>query len=255
MILRFKRIAALLAVSVMVTSIVVGCSKADKLPTSNTTPISESNNTKAPDKASEDNNTETSEKPSENNETETPDKPSEGKTTEDSDVKNNPSNTPAKSDSQEVLLKDMMKLAEQGKVINSEFAVKTTDIAEVEKKLGKAEQVNWISEAKGNYVDYPKYNLAFGFNKGSQIFEARSFDSKLKNISLSMAKKAYGKPAYDVKANGEEIIGYTAGQEFKILLVFKAPSSSNKNPSLDHYSVLYPRGTVNMMADDPGREW
>lgn len=194
-------------------------------------------------------------KPSENNNTENSAKPSEGNTAGDSGVRNNSSNTGTKNASQEELLKDMMKLAQQGKIINSEFAVKTTDIGKIEKKLGKADKVDWISEAKGNYVAYPKYNLAFGFNKGSQVFEARSFDSKLKSISLSMVKKTYGTPAYDVKVKGEEIIGYTAGQEFKILLVFKEPSSSNKNPYLDHYSVLYPRGTVNMMADDPGREW
>jgi hypothetical protein len=148
-----------------------------------------------------------------------------------------------------------MKLAQQGKIINSEFAVKTTVIDDVDKKLGKPVRVDWIPEAKGNYATYSKHNLVFGFNKGSQIFEARSFDSKLKSISLSMVKKTYGTPAYDIKAKGEEIIGYTAGTEFKILLVFKEPSNSNSNPALDHYSVLYPRGTINMMADDHGREW
>jgi hypothetical protein len=235
MILRFKRIAVLLAVSVLVVGIAAGCSNGIKSPTANTTPITD--------------------KPSENNTTATSDKPSGGNTPVAADTKNNPSNAPAQNGSQEALLKDMMKLAQQGKIINSEFAVKTTVIEDVDKKLGKADKVEWIPEAKGNYATYSKHNLVFGFNKGSQIFEARSFDSKLKKITLSMVKKAYGTPAYDVKVKGEEIIGYTAGQEFKILLVFKEPSNSNSDPLLEHYSVLYPRGTVNMMADDPGREW
>lgn len=266
MILRFKKVAVILVVLVMVVSFVTGCSKDIKSPAGNTTSTSENNKSEASDKqsegsnteiqgeTSENSNTEAQEKQSEDNSIESSAKSSEGNTTENSGVKNNSSST-TKNNSQEELLKDMMKLAQQGKIINSEFAAKTTVIEEVEKKLGKVDKVEWIPEAKGNYVAYPKYNLAFGFNKGMQVFEVRSFDSKLKSITLSMVKKAYGKPAYDVKVNGEEIIGYTAGQEFKILLVFKEPSSSNKNPSLDHYSVLYPSGTVNMMADDPGREW
>ncbi|MDF2675501.1 MAG: hypothetical protein K0R09_3773 [Clostridiales bacterium] len=235
MVLLFKRLAALLAVPVLVLTIAAGCSNGIKSPTVNTTPVSD--------------------KPSENNTPAASDKPSGISTVIVSEPKNNSSNAQIQNDSQEVLLKVMMKLAQQGKIINSEFAVKTTVIEDVDKKLGKSDKVEWIPEAKGNYATYSKHNVVFGFNKGSQIFEARSFDNNLKNISLSMVKKAYGTPAYDVKAKGEEIIGYTAGQEFKILLVFKAPSSSNGDPVLEHYSVLYPRGTINMMADDHGREW
>ncbi|MGG1680190.1 DUF4309 domain-containing protein [Neobacillus sp. NRS-1170] len=70
-----------------------------------------------------------------------------------------------------------------------------------------------------------------------------------------MVKKAYGTPAYDVKSNGEEIIGYVVSSEYKILLVFPQPSNNNQDPVMDHYSVLYPRGTVNSMVGDPGRQW
>ena len=28
-----------------------------------------------------------------------------------------------------------------------------------------------------------------------------------------------------------------------------------ENPKLDYYNVFYLRGTINMMADDQGREW
>ena len=162
---------------------------------------------------------------------------------------------PSQEDTQKVLLMNIKKLAQQGRVINSEFPVKTTVIDDVEKKLGKPDKTDWVPAAKGTYATYSKYKLAFGFNKGSQIFEVRSFDSSLNKISLSMVKKVYGTPAYDVKNNNEEIIGYTAGQEYKILLVFPKTTKENSNPLLDHYSVLYPKGTANLMADDPGREW
>lgn len=95
----------------------------------------------------------------------------------------------------------------------------------------------------------------FGINKGEQIFEIRSYDSRLKGITLGTAKKVLGPPEYDVKNNGQEIIGYTAGTEFKVEMVFPQPTTDHPNPVIDHYNVLYPQGTVNSMADDPGREW
>jgi len=64
-----------------------------------------------------------------------------------------------------------------------------------------------------------------------------------------------GEPAYDKKVKGEEIIGYVANNDFKLLLVFPEPTEKNPSPLMNHYSVLYPRGTVNSMADDPGRQW
>lgn len=50
----------------------------------------------------------------------------------------------------------------------------------------------------------------------------------------------------------ERIIGYKVNDDFKLLFVFS--DSKSEVSVLDHYSVLYPRGTVNSMADDPGRE-
>lgn len=161
----------------------------------------------------------------------------------------------SQEDTEKALLMNIKKLAQRGKVINSEFPVKTTVMDAIEKKLGKPDKTDWVPTAKGTYATYSKYKLAFGFNKGAQIFEVRSFDSSLNKISLSMVKKVYGTPAYDVKNNNEEIIGYTAGQEYKILLVFPRTVNGSNDPLLDHYSVLYPKGTANLMADDPGRQW
>ena len=166
-----------------------------------------------------------------------------------------PPTSSSQADTQKTLLTNIKKLAHQGRVINSEFSVKTTVMDDIEKKLGKPDKTDWVPAAKGTYSTYSKYKLAFGFNKGSQIFEVRSFDSSLNKIPLSMVKEVYGTPEYDVKNNGEEIIGYTAGQEYKILLVFPKTAKGSNDPLLEHYSVLYPKGTVNIMADDPGRQW
>lgn len=174
----------------------------------------------------------------------------------DSTAQNPPSSSASQtSDQVKELLLNMKQLAEQGKVINSDFPVKTIVIEDVKSQWGEPEKTEYVAAAKGNYATYSNHAVVFGFNKGSQVFEVRSFDKQLKNISLAKTKEVLGTPAYDVKANGEEIIGYTAGQEFKIEFVFPLSATGDSSSMLDHYLVLYPRGTVNSMADDPGRQW
>ena len=149
----------------------------------------------------------------------------------------------------------MMDSAKKGLVIGCEFPVKTTVIEDVTDKWGKAAKTEYVAAAKGTYSEFTKQNVVLGFNKGDQIFEARTFDSKLSAVTLSKAKAVYGSPAYTNTSNGETVIGYVVSKELKILLVFTLPADKNSDPILDHYSVLYPSGTINSMADDPGREW
>lgn len=162
--------------------------------------------------------------------------------------------TPTTDAAKELLL-NMKALAKQGKVINSVFPVKTSVIEDVKSQWGEPDKTEWVAAAKGTYATYSKQSMVFGFNKGSQIFEVRSFDKQLQKLFLTKSKEIYGTPAYDVKVNGEEIIGYTVGQEFKMELVFPLATTNDSNPMMNHYLVLYPKGTVNSMADDPGRQW
>ncbi|WP_246577940.1 YjgB family protein [Clostridium psychrophilum] len=233
MISTFKKVLKVLPIPALILTIMVGCSSAPKSATKNTNSTVKSTV----------NNTGTTKNAANNTTTNQP----AGKL-----VKNtsNIENT-----SQKTLITNVFNLAKQGKVINSDFSAKTTDIDTVYKKLGKADKIDYVAKAKGNYATFTKYKLVFGFNKGSQIFEVRSFDDKISKVSLSMVKKTLGSPAYDVKSNGQVIIGYKTGQEYKLLLVFNDSSKSNSDPLIDHYSVLYPKGTVNSMANDSGREW
>ena len=153
------------------------------------------------------------------------------------------------------LLVNMKQMAEHGKVINSAFSVKTTIMEDVKREWGEPDKTDWVAAAKGNYATYSNQAIVFGFNKGSQIFEVRSFDKQLQKISLAKTKEIFGTPVLDVKFNGEEIIGYTSGPEFKMEFVFPLPTANDPNPMMVHYLILYPKGTVNNMTDDPGRQW
>ena len=162
---------------------------------------------------------------------------------------------PVQNESQKKVLSDILRLAKEGKIINCEFPAKSTVIEDIEKKWGMPDSTDYVAAAKGSYATFLKKNVVFGFNKGSQIFEVRSLSKDLNKISMEMVKQTFGTPAYDVKTKSEEIIGYVVNEYFKLLFVFPKSSLIKSDQFLDHYSVLYPRGTVNNMADDPGRQW
>ena len=55
------------------------------------------------------------------------------------------------------LLSNMMVLAKQGKVINSDFAAKTTTMEDVEKVWGKADKTDYVASGKGRYATYTSH--------------------------------------------------------------------------------------------------
>ncbi|SCJ46297.1 Uncharacterised protein [uncultured Clostridium sp.] len=152
------------------------------------------------------------------------------------------------------LIKEIFEKAKEGGVIDCDFKVKYNIIDDVEKEWGEEEKFDYIADAKGSYYTFLGKNEAFGVNKGGVIFEVRTFSDKVKEVTLKEIINSYGTPDYDIISSlNERIIGYIVNDEFKLLLVFN--NESENNLKLDHYSVLYPKGTVNLMADDPGREW
>ncbi|MGI6554549.1 MAG: YjgB family protein [Bacillota bacterium] len=148
----------------------------------------------------------------------------------------------------------VMDLAKQGKVIGCDFIAGKTVFDDVEKEWGKADKTDYVAEAKGTYATYSSKGFVFGINKGSQVFEIREIGN-LENITFPQVKEVLGNPDKVLDYPGQDILGYTTGTEYKLEFVFPEPTADNPDPVLDHLNVLYPPGTVNMMADDPGREW
>lgn len=153
------------------------------------------------------------------------------------------------------LLERIMELAKEGKVLGCPFAAGQTVFDDVEEEWGKADNTDYVAAAKGTYATYSSRGYVFGINKGYQVFEVRSFGKEIKDITLSQVKEALGDPDKVLDYPGQDILGYTTGTDYKLEFVFPEASKDNDDPSLDHYNVLYPPGTVNMMADDPGRQW
>ncbi|WP_088008805.1 YjgB family protein, partial [Bacillus thuringiensis] len=121
-------------------------------------------------------------------------------------------------------IKDLFELAKEGKVPNVPFAAHTGDIEEIEKAWGKADKTE--QAGNGMYATFTNKNVSFGFNKGSQVFDVRSYHAELKSITLQDIEKALGKPT-SVKVNGEDkIYVYKVNNQFE--LKFIIPKSTGK---------------------------
>jgi hypothetical protein len=138
-------------------------------------------------------------------------------------------------------VKELFELAKEGKVPNVPFAAHTGDIEEIEKAWGKADKTE--QAGSGMYATFTNKNVVFGFNKGSQVFDVRSYQTELKSITLKEIEKALGKPT-SVKVNGEDqIYVYKVNNQFE--LKFIIPKSIGK---VDHISVFSPEDSINKMA-------
>jgi hypothetical protein len=153
------------------------------------------------------------------------------------------------------LLQGIKLLADQGRIINSEFPVRATVIETVKNKWGVPDKEEYIAAAKGTYVTYAKQKAVFGFNKGSQIFDVRSYDTRLSQITMSDVKNVLGQPDNIHHYNTEDMLVYNLGDDYQLLFIFPEATQQNPNPVLNHYNVFYPDGSVNSMADDPGLKY
>ncbi len=224
MILQLLKKTLIWSFLILTVSLAVGCSNTVKTPTE-TPPNTDNNTSSNPDSSTNSNTNDTTTK------------------------------VPV-ADAQELLLLEIEENAKIGKVINCEFmAGANVSMQEVESSWGKADESNWVVDAKGNYSTYKERQVVLGSNKGDAIFEVRSFDSRIHQISRKTVESYFGIPDHSATTKDEDILGYVINENYKLLLVFKQPTTAGAEAVLDHYSVFYPKGTLNNMADDPGREW
>ena len=109
------------------------------------------------------------------------------------------------------------------------------------KSVGKANKTEYAGN--GMYATFTNKNIVFGFNKGSQVFDVRSYHAELKLITLQEIEKALGKPS-SVKENGEDkIYVYKVNNQYE--LKFVIPKSTGK---VDRISVFSPEDSINKMA-------
>lgn len=138
-------------------------------------------------------------------------------------------------------INELLTLAKKGQAPGIPFAARDSLIDDVEKAWGKADKTD--SAGKGIYAVYAKHDAVFGFNKGSQIFDVRSSDAKLRKLTLLEIEQTLGKPSSTAKNGDDTIYVYQASEDFQ--LKFVIPKSTG---TVDHISVFSEKDSVNNMA-------
>jgi hypothetical protein len=145
-------------------------------------------------------------------------------------------------------IKQYFTSAKGGKITNIPFA-EQSNMDAVYQAWGKRQET---SAGAGLYTTYSNHFTAFGFNKGGQIFDLRSYSPLLSSITQSDITHILGKPGAIRYTNNSYIFMYPAGPNYQLLWVFQRGSAGKPMSYLDHISVFWPEGTINMMAQmDP----
>jgi hypothetical protein len=140
-------------------------------------------------------------------------------------------------------------LAKEGLVPDCKFAADKSLIDQIQKEWG--EPAHTGVAGKGIYATYPQHGFDFGFNKGAQVFDVRSYTATIKQIKYSTVKAVLGEP---VQVNSyadpkQSILIYKAGDLYELQFIFPEPTAQLTDPMLDHISVFCPKdATPNSMA-------
>ncbi|CAH8767728.1 YjgB family protein [Paenibacillus dendritiformis] len=143
-------------------------------------------------------------------------------------------------------VEEMMKLAAEGRVAHSDFAVEHGLMDDVEKEWGEPDKDEFAGQ--GMYATYEKRHIVFGYNKGMQLFDVRSDDPEVQKLTLEDVEKALGKSKDVRETGGDAIYVYKASPDYELKFIVPKPTAKNPNPHVDHISVFYPQGAKNLMA-------
>ncbi|TCZ71070.1 DUF4309 domain-containing protein [Paenibacillus albiflavus] len=154
--------------------------------------------------------------------------------------------TPAASNEAVTEIQEILNLAKEGKIANCEFPLEKGMFDDLEQAWGKPDTNEFAGKAM--YATYKTKNIVVGYNKGVQIIDLRSDSSDIRKLTLEDILQALGETK-DIRSNeGETIYVYPAGKDYELKFIVPKPTKQAPNPHVDHISVFYPRGAVNLMA-------
>ncbi|KAA0561802.1 beta-N-acetylhexosaminidase [Bacillus sp. CH30_1T] len=162
-----------------------------------------------------------------------PNQPAEHSSQEDPDHAEEDDSSPITS------VKEVVSAAEEGKVPNIPITVGLTKMDDITDKWGKPD--NSVQAEAGIYEDFSKYSTTVGF-KDNVIFDVRSFDPALQQIRLNDIKEVSGNPDatkyYKDASHDQVIFIFDVNSLYQLKWILPKPSTENKNPKVDHISVI-----------------
>lgn len=156
-----------------------------------------------------------------------------------------PSGSATSPTSAKQLVSQSMQLAKQGKVAGVTFSIRQ-NIGDVQKAWGHPKSESFAGA--GIYDSFPTQALDYGFNKGGEIFDVRSYSPSIQSITRDDVESVLGKPASVRTTSDSTIWLYPVGADYQVLWVF--PKDPIATTHVKHISVFYPEGTIDMMAQN-----
>ncbi|KQL46428.1 hypothetical protein AN963_15915 [Brevibacillus choshinensis] len=146
------------------------------------------------------------------------------------------------------LMQNIRDLAKNGQTLGSEYRVEKDVFDTLEKQWGKPDTVSYVNGI--TYNTYRDRGLVFGFNKGMQIVDIRSYNYQLQYASLADVVNTLGKPQSTANVAGQTIYTYKVNDKYELKIVFSGVANGTNDSKIyiDHVNVFYPRGTINNMA-------
>ncbi len=141
------------------------------------------------------------------------------------------STTPSEEASEEAELKTIFENAKQGRIAESPFNISSTMIKEVKREWGEPDKVD--EAGYGFYADYSSKKIAIGFNQENEIFDLRSYDERLHEITSSMIVANLGVPTKIRNNDNEDIYLYELDNGFELKLILEREGNT-----VDHISVF-----------------
>ncbi|GGA77612.1 hypothetical protein GCM10008025_21430 [Ornithinibacillus halotolerans] len=138
-----------------------------------------------------------------------------------------------------LLLREVIEHAKKGTVPNVSVIVGETKYDDVITEFG--EPNNSTAFGDGIYIDYESENLSFGY-KGETIFDVRSLDEELSNISYKEILHFSGQPDEERYYKDEQldqiILVYQLNKNYQLKWVLPRPTEEEPNPKLHHIVVF-----------------
>ncbi|WP_413298859.1 polysaccharide deacetylase family protein [Bacillus sp. 1P10SD] len=135
-----------------------------------------------------------------------------------------------------VIVQQIVSLASTGHVMNNPFAAHQSTITEVKKDWGEPDKVDQVGN--GYYATYSKKFGVFGYTREGQIYDVRSNDPSIQNLTLADIKKVMGNPTSTTSIQSDKIYIYNLNKLYQLKWII--PTATNKVDHISVYSQVEP---------------
>ncbi|MDQ0415885.1 hypothetical protein J2Z48_000043 [Croceifilum oryzae] len=140
-------------------------------------------------------------------------------------------------------VKEIIQLARMGKVINSEFSIRT-EKATIIQKWGQP-----VTDP--NYPDvlfYTKREIEFSVNDQKKVVRITCDDHRLEQIPLTDVIQTMGNPIDEYTEDGKHVLYYQTGN-YQIYFGFEVPDKTDSNNPRMTYYYIVPMYDINTQTD------